>query len=562
MRVGHLETTARLARPPRAMAWILLMASAAAVLLIGLIGTALIAGHLDAWPTSSRWTFWPQLFVACGLTVASLSLRSLRWIFLLRRSDTRIPIRDAYIGYLAGLSLLFAPFLLGEIAVRAAIHRRRGRVPIATTIVVNVWERIVDAAALGLIAGAAGIVLGGVSPWNAVAATAALLLFATPIRRTLLNAVVPASRAVARAFGESAAPACERLGSMRVWLVGFAAGVVAWMLPGIALWLLAGVWGQPFGIVDAEYAYASSSTLSALAFAPGGVLIAGQQMLSALAAHGIGGSQAALTVVCVRLATVGVSVVLGVVFVAIHRKSAPASSATHFDDIADAYDVQIPESRRHALLERKTELMRDILETRAGGRRGLDVGCGQGAYVGRMRELGFDVRGIDSSAGQVLLAGRNVGEPGVIDSGSVLQIPAADRSYDFLYVINVLHHLASLEEQRRAFSEMLRVLRPGGLLFVHEINTRNLLFRFYMGYVFPSVNCIDEGVERWLLPQSLSLYTDAPVVEVRYFTFLPDFVPQAIARVLAPIEGMLEASRLGVYSAHYMAVLRKEPPAG
>jgi hypothetical protein len=121
----------------------------------------------------------------------------------------------------------------------------------------------------------------------------------------------------------------------------------------------------------------------------------------------------------------------------------------------------------------------------------------------------------------------------------------------------VLHHLGSVEEQQRAFVELFRVLRPGGLLFVHEINTRNMLFRFYMGYVFPSLNCIDEGIERWLLPHRLSGYTDAPVVDIRYFTFLPDFIPQAIARVLHPLERAMEASRLAPYSAHYMAVLSK-----
>ena len=281
-----------------------------------------------------------------------------------------------------------------------------------------------------------------------------------------------------------------------------------------------------------------------------------------LTAHGISNSQAVLTVVSVRLATVGVSVVLGVLFVVIHRRSAAASSATHFDDIADAYDVQIPESRRLALLDRKTRLMREILQARAIGRRGLDVGCGQGAYVERMRELGFDVHGIDSSAGQVLFAARRLGEAGAIRTGSVLEIPAGEASYDFLYVINVLHHLGSVGEQRRAFAEMMRVLRPGGLLFVHEINTRNILFRFYMGYVFPSLNCIDEGVERWLLPHRLQMYTGAPVVEVRYFTFLPDFVPLVIARMLSPLERLLEASSLGVYSAHYMAVLQKPRPGG
>jgi hypothetical protein len=106
---------------------------------------------------------------------------------------------------------------------------------------------------------------------------------------------------------------------------------------------------------------------------------------------------------------------------------------------------------------------------------------------------------------------------------------------------------------------MLRVTKAGGLLFVHEINTRNILFRFYMGYIFPSLNCIDEGVERWLLPHRLELYTRQPIVEVQYFTFLPDFVPQRLVRVLRPIERLLEISPLRVYSAHYMAVVKHVP---
>jgi hypothetical protein len=78
-----------------------------------------------------------------------------------------------------------------------------------------------------------------------------------------------------------------------------------------------------------------------------------------------------------------------------------------------------------------------------------------------------------------------------------------------------------------------------------------------MGYLFPSLNCIDEGVERWLLPHRLAHYTDRPVVHVQYFTFLPDFVPAGIVRLLGPLERLLEKSAARVYSAHYMAVLRK-----
>ena len=172
----------------------------------------------------------------------------------------------------------------------------------------------------------------------------------------------------------------------------------------------------------------------------------------------------------------------------------------------------------------------------------------------RYRALLKDNRARDAAAGRTL-DGPHLSDLAVSDAGK--NIPAADASFDFAYTINVLHHLNSVEEQRRAFMELFRVLKPGGLLFVHEINTRNILFRFYMGYVFPSLNCIDEGVERWLLAHKLSTYTDAPVVDVRYFTFLPDFVPSAIVRLLAPVERLLERSAARVYSAHYMAVWRK-----
>lgn len=542
------------------MAWVVITISAAAVLLVGLAATGILFSSLTSYPAPPDSRFWTGLLVASGLTAASVALRSLRWVFLLRRADTRIPIRDAYIGYFSGLSLLFAPLLLGEMAVRAWVLRARGGVPVHTTMVVNVWERLIDVSALALLVvlAATGDPLVEVSRWSLGLAACAVVAFATPVRRAALHVVTGVTGPIARTFDAASAPSMRRLADLHTWLVALSTSLVAWLLPALGFWWLArGNAPVALGFADAVHTYAYSATASVLTLVPGGVLVAGRQMLAVLAAHNYPDPAAVLTVLGVRLSTVGVSVALGVLFLAMHVRSAAASSATHFDDIADAYDVQIPESRRHALLVRKTEMMRDVVDARGVGRRGLDVGCGQGAYVARMRELGFDVHGIDMSAGQVRLAARNVGGEGIVQVGSVLDIPSADASYDFLYIINVLHHLNSVEEQRRAFRELLRVLKPGGLLFVHEINTRNILFRFYMGYVFPSLNCIDEGVERWLLAHKLDTYTDAPVVEVRYFTFLPDFVPAFVVRLFSPVERYLERASARVYSAHYMAVLRK-----
>ena len=543
-------------RPPRAMVWVVLLAMSGSIFVVGLIATFLVFARLGATPLAPA-AFWVRVLGACALTVISLSVRSVRWIFLMRRAETRIPIRDAYIGYFAGLSLLFTPFLIGEITVRAYINRARGRVPVLTTAVLNVWERVLDLVALGFVSGSIALLLGRRPAW-AYVAVAGLFVSAVPmLRRLALQVLVACLTPIARRFDRTTGPVLDRLASGNAWWPALMASLAAWLLPGLGLWLLAGEWRPSLDLASAELAYAHSAVVGGVLLAPGGVLITGSDMLSVLAARGFGDTTAALTVLGVRLATVGLSVTLGVLFVAIHVRSERASSATHFDDIADAYDVQIPESRRLALLETKTALMREIIAGRSAGRRGLDVGCGQGAYVARMRALGLDVAGIDASPGQVLLATRNVGRDDLVRVGSALDIPAANDSYDFAYVINVLHHLGSLEEQQHAFRELFRILKPGGLLFVHEINTRNVLFRFYMGYVFPSLNCIDEGVERWLRADRMAQYTEAPVVDVRYFTFLPDFLPQALVRLLGAVERALERSSLKVYSAHYMAVLEK-----
>ena len=59
-------------------------------------------------------------------------------------------------------------------------------------------------------------------------------------------------------------------------------------------------------------------------------------------------------------------------------RSPRAADQSHFDAIADAYDVQIPEARRLALLTRKTELMREVLERVAPGDGASTSAAGRG----------------------------------------------------------------------------------------------------------------------------------------------------------------------------------------
>lgn len=543
---------------PLAWAWAMLIGSAFAALAAGSIGTAVLMTR--AGQTAVPTAFFGWFAAACGLTIAGLAIRTFRWAFLLRRAGVRIPIRDAMIGYCSGLSLLFAPLLTGEATVRSIVQYRRNGIPATTTCLVNVWERWLDLVAVGtlaVIAAAAGGRSFGGFLWVPVLILAASV--SRPIRRWLLSRLASIITIVAHRMSPAASPVetaqVMGLAGLPAWCTALFASLAAWALPGLGLWGLARTWHAALTVGAAEATYGSACFWGGLLFAPGGVFVIGERVIRDLTAVGVEPPAAALTALAIRIATAGVAVALGVSAVLAHLWS-PRSTVEHFDAIASHYHTEIPEARRQHLVARKTAMMARVLRERAAGCRGLDVGCGQGWHVARMNELGFSVRGIDASRAQVDIARRH-GAVAQLELGSALAVPAAAGTFDFVYAINVFHHLGSVDEQRRGFKELTRVLRPGGLLILHEMNARNILFRFYLGYLYPALRSIDEGTERWLLPDRLRTYTALRLADVEYFTFLPDFLPGFLVRALRPLEVWLERSPIRVYAAHYMAVFEK-----
>ena len=132
-------------------------------------------------------------------------------------------------------------------------------------------------------------------------------------------------------------------------------------------------------------------------------------------------------------------------------------------------------SRKNALIDRH------LREAGALGAIGLDLGCGAGAHTVSLARLGYRVIGINPSVRSVAIA---QGAGATVAAASAEQIPFRDGVFDFVYAIGVLHHIPR-QVRSRAYAEIHRVLKPGGLLLVHETNPRNPVFRFYMGYSLP-----------------------------------------------------------------------------
>jgi putative AdoMet-dependent methyltransferase len=98
----------------------------------------------------------------------------------------------------------------------------------------------------------------------------------------------------------------------------------------------------------------------------------------------------------------------------------------------------------------------------------LDVGSGIGVYMIRLIGAGFKVRGIEPSAEMRKLARRYVPEE-LVSDGSVIDLPVADQSQDFIYAIEVFRYLDS-DDNEVGHREIFRVLKPGGFYFGSYVN--------------------------------------------------------------------------------------------
>jgi 2-polyprenyl-3-methyl-5-hydroxy-6-metoxy-1,4-benzoquinol methylase len=101
-----------------------------------------------------------------------------------------------------------------------------------------------------------------------------------------------------------------------------------------------------------------------------------------------------------------------------------------------------------------------------GGRRILDFGCGEGAFVRQAQEEGWDAVGVDLNEGLIARA-RDYWGSNMLHSLSIDQLGDKDWQFDAIYSNMVFEHLRRPVEMGRA---LVNLLAPGGAIYIEVPN--------------------------------------------------------------------------------------------
>ena len=146
----------------------------------------------------------------------------------------------------------------------------------------------------------------------------------------------------------------------------------------------------------------------------------------------------------------------------------------------------------HPLIRRAERALLSHLHGIGGAPSILEVGCGEGANFATLQSTGmrFSYTGFDCFPVKVAFCRQRHRGGRFVIADARQSFPFRDASYDRVLIRDLLHHLAA-SDRAHVLHESMRVLAPGGRLWIIEGNATNLLGRGF-ALLFPHERCMLE----------------------------------------------------------------------
>lgn len=141
------------------------------------------------------------------------------------------------------------------------------------------------------------------------------------------------------------------------------------------------------------------------------------------------------------------------------------------DYLREFYEVHCDEDARlrgrRGMVEFLTT-MRYIERYLKQGDKVLEIGAGTGRYSHALAQRGYTVDAVELLEHNIEVFQQNTlpGEPVTVRQGNALDLSGfGDNTYDLTLLLGPMYHLFTVDDQRRALTEAIRVTRPGGVVF-------------------------------------------------------------------------------------------------
>ncbi|MRR35324.1 class I SAM-dependent methyltransferase [bacterium] len=206
-------------------------------------------------------------------------------------------------------------------------------------------------------------------------------------------------------------------------------------------------------------------------------------------------------------------------------------------DLLDAWSPM--RSDIMCLLQQREDALRRLL-VRAGmtslsGARVLEVGCGDGNILAVFQRLGAvpeHLYGVDLMANRIVAARHS--HPGFRFSVSdATSLEFADGYFDVAAQFTMLSSIDSPDARRAVASEMMRVVRPGGIVISYDIRPISWILRKTRGLKHRLTRRSEVRSVNEVAPHSGEVTTQLPEVDPISFrelgTLFPDATPLRVA---------------------------------
>ena len=247
-------------------------------------------------------------------------IKFFRWHVYLKKTGILIPIKKSLAIFLTGLSMSATPGKAGLLIKSQMLKRFSGHTLISTSPIIAA-ELYMDLIGLSLIS-LFGIGLLEKGVWVAlVFCTLPLLGLIPGIPDFIIGLIAKIPMLSGRIIEIKAAlDIMFRLFGLKILILSLSITLIAWMSEGVALSIILEGLGFDMGIVPATVFFGFSTLIGVLSMLPGGLVVTDASLLALLIHAGIPAAPAAIASIMARIFTLWLAVMIGSIFLIMHRK--------------------------------------------------------------------------------------------------------------------------------------------------------------------------------------------------------------------------------------------------